>query len=116
LKKFTDLGLSDVHLQSFDMVPQWMPQSWEVTATGGGKALKLDTAQPSYGSSGTTGPGLDLDVATLDSAAKPISRGGMFGERVLLFSMPRPVMAPRRRPNRRSAGRKTSAGARPSFV
>ena len=52
LKKFTDIGLSDVHLQSFDMVPQWMPQSWEVTATGGGKTLKLETAQPSYGSTG----------------------------------------------------------------
>src|SRR3954451_5936992 len=62
LKKFNDLGLSDVHLQSFDMVPQWMPQSWEVTATGSGKTLKLETAQPSYGVTGTSGPGLDLDV------------------------------------------------------
>jgi hypothetical protein len=91
LKKFTDIGLSDVHLQTFDMVPQWMPQSWEVTATGGGKTLKLETAQPSYGSTGTTGPGLDLDVvyAGLGSEADFAGRD-VHGKAVLLFSMPLP--------------------------
>lgn len=62
LKTLTDLGLSDVHLQMFDMVPQWMPQSSEVMATAGGKRVKLETAQPSYGSTRTRGLGLDLDV------------------------------------------------------
>ena len=91
LKKFTDLGLSDVHLQTFDMVPQWMPQSWEVTATGGGKTLKLETAQPSYGATGTTGQGLDLDVvyAGLGSEADFAGRD-VRGKAVLLFSMPLP--------------------------
>src|SRR6478672_13111250 len=91
LKKFTDVGLSDVHLQTFDMVPQWMPQSWEVTATGGGKTLKLETAQPSYGATGTTGQGLDLDVvyAGLGSEADFAGRD-VRGKAVLLFSMPLP--------------------------
>ena len=91
LKKFTDLGLSDVHLQPFDMVPQWMPQSWDVTATGGGKTLKLESAQPSYGVTGTTGPGLDLDVvyAGLGSEADFAGRE-VRGKAVLLFSMPLP--------------------------
>src|SRR5262245_8736141 len=91
LKKFTEIGLSDVHLQPLDMVPQWMPQSWEVTATGGGKTLKLATAQPSYGATGTAGPGLDLDVvyAGLGSEADFAGRD-VRGKAVLLFSMPLP--------------------------
>src|SRR4029079_11609946 len=91
LKKFTEIGLSDVHLQSFDMVPQWMPQSWEVIATGAGKTLTLATAQPSYGSTATTGPGLDLDVvyAGLGSEADFAGRD-VRGKAVLLFSMPLP--------------------------
>src|SRR5271157_2710419 len=28
LEKFRQTGLSDVHEQSFDLPPQWMPQSW----------------------------------------------------------------------------------------
>src|SRR5438477_3037673 len=91
LNKFTQIGLSEVHLQSFDMPPQWMPQSWEVTATGGGKTLRLETAQPSYASVGTTGSGLDLDVvyAGLGSEADFAGRD-VRGKAVLLFSMPLP--------------------------
>jgi Peptidase family M28 len=91
LNKFTQIGLSDVHLQPFDLAPQWMPQSWEVTATGGGKTLKLETAQPSYGSVGTTGSGLDLEVVYggLGSEADFAGRD-VRGKAVLLFSMPLP--------------------------
>ncbi len=39
LNKFKQAGLSDVRLQSFDMVPQWMPQSWTVTGTAMGKTI-----------------------------------------------------------------------------
>ena len=33
--KFKKFGLSDVHIQPFDLPAQWMPQSWEITAAGG---------------------------------------------------------------------------------
>src|SRR5438552_19132394 len=68
-----------------------MPQSWEVTAAAGAKSLKLETAQPSYASVGTTGPGLDLDVvyAGIGSEADFIGRD-VRGKAVLLFSHPMP--------------------------
>ena len=33
MQKFRQLGLSDVHDQSFDLPPQWLPQAWSVTRT-----------------------------------------------------------------------------------
>ena len=62
LAKFKQLGLSDVRLQPFDLAPQWMPQSWSVAAAAAGKTLNLETAQPAYGTTGTTGDGLDLEA------------------------------------------------------
>lgn len=34
-EKFRRIGLSDVRIQPFDLAPQWMPQSWTVSITGG---------------------------------------------------------------------------------
>ena len=31
--RFRAAGLSDVRIQPFDLAPQWMPQSWEVSVT-----------------------------------------------------------------------------------
>jgi hypothetical protein len=39
-----------------------MPQSWEVTVTGGGKTLRLESAQPDYAAVGTPPAGLDLEA------------------------------------------------------
>ncbi|HET6955114.1 MAG TPA: M28 family peptidase [Vicinamibacterales bacterium] len=61
LEKYRQAGLTDAHIQTvtfFD--PQWAPQSWEVTATTMGKALKLSSAQPPYGAVATDGRVLDL--------------------------------------------------------
>ncbi len=91
MARFKAIGLTDVHEDPIDLAPQWFPQSWEVTASGGGKTLKLDTVQPSYNSTGTTGAGLDLDVvyAGLGSEADFIGRD-VRGKAVLLFSNPMP--------------------------
>ena len=62
LEKFRKIGLADVHEQSFDLPPQWMPQSWSVTAAAAGKTLQLDTAQPTYLTEATPGEGLDLEA------------------------------------------------------
>lgn len=61
LTKYRQAGLSDVHSQTiafFD--PQWVPDSWEVTATGAGTTMKLTSAQPPYGATSTDGKSLDL--------------------------------------------------------
>ena len=62
LEKFRKIGLSDVHEQSFDLAPQWMPQSWSVTAAGGGKTMELQSAQPTYLSPATPTEGMDLEA------------------------------------------------------
>ena len=91
MAKFTALGLSDIKEDPIDLAPQWFPQSWDLTATTGEQTLKLTTAQPSYTSPGTTGPGLDLEVvyAGLGSDADFIGRD-VSGKAVLLFSNPMP--------------------------
>jgi len=61
-EKFLKAGLSDVHAQPFDLPPQWMPQSWSVAATSGGKTLNLESAQPTYMTEGTSSAGLDLEA------------------------------------------------------
>ncbi|MBZ5607210.1 MAG: M28 family peptidase [Acidobacteriia bacterium] len=60
--KFRKIGLSDVREQSFDLPPQWMPQSWSVSVAGGGKTLDLSTAQPTYLTPATPAEGLDLEA------------------------------------------------------
>ncbi len=60
--KFDEIGLSDVHIQSFDLQPQWMPQSWEVSVTAGETTLEVETAQPVYRATGTPPGGLDLEA------------------------------------------------------
>ena len=62
LDKFRQIGLSDVHEQTLDLPPQWMPQSWSVVASGNGKTLSLDTAQPTYLAVGTEPGGLNLEA------------------------------------------------------
>ena len=57
MAKFKAAGMSDVRSQPLDLVPQWFPQSWEVTSTGGGKTITLDSAQPDYGTVGTPAGG-----------------------------------------------------------
>jgi peptidase M28-like protein len=61
-EKFRKIGLADVHEQSMDLPPQWMPTSWSVTASGGGKTLELGSAQPTSTSPGTPANGLDLEA------------------------------------------------------
>ena len=46
LEKFRQAGLEKVRLQPLDLPPQRMPQSWEVTVTGGGRSVTLKSAMP----------------------------------------------------------------------
>jgi hypothetical protein len=62
IARFKAAGLSDVRGQPYDLVPQWFPQSWEVTVTGHGMTIRLDSAQPDYGAAATPAEGVDLDA------------------------------------------------------
>jgi hypothetical protein len=89
--KLKKAGLTDVRMQQFDLPPQWMPQSWEVIASSGGKTLNIATAQPAVRSVGTQGAGLDLEAVYVglgnmaDFAGRDVR-----GKAVFIFSMPEP--------------------------
>lgn len=91
MTRMTQIGLTDIHADPIDLAPQWFPQSWELTASGGGKTLSLATAQPAYTTPGTPDAGVDLEVvyAGLGSEADLIGRD-LRGKAVLIFSNPMP--------------------------
>ena len=88
MAKFHEIGLTDVHEQTLDLPPQWMPQSWSVVATANGKTLQLDTAQPTYLAVGTPAEGLNLEavyVGLASDADLTLSRD-VKGKAVFFFS------------------------------
>src|SRR5579864_3595444 len=88
IAKFKAAGLTNVHSQPFDLVPQWFPESWEVTITGNGRTISLESAQPDYGAVGTPGGALDLEAvyAGLGSEADFAGKS-VHGKAVIVFSM-----------------------------
>ena len=68
LAKFKAIGLTEVRQQPFDLPPQWMPQSWSVSASGRGQALPLGSAQPTYRGVATPAGGLDLEAVDVGLA------------------------------------------------
>ena len=89
--KLKQADLSDVRIQQFDLQPQWMPQSWEITASSGGKVVKVETAQPAVRSVGTHGSGLDLEALYVGLGTKADFAGrDVRGKAVIIYSMPEP--------------------------
>ena len=87
LDKFRKIGLADVHEQSFDLPPQWMPQSWSVAASSGGKTLELQSAQPTYLTEATPAEGLDLEAVDVDLASEGDLAGrDLRGKAVFFYS------------------------------
>jgi hypothetical protein len=87
LDKFRKAGLTDVRQQSFDLPPQWMPQSWSVLASAGEDTLKLTTAQPTHRSPGTGPGGLDLEAVDVSFAsAGDLAHRDLKGKAVFFYS------------------------------
>ena len=87
--KFRGIGLSDVHAQAFDLEPQWMPRSWAVTVTAGGKTMELESAQPAYRASPTPPQGLDLEAVYVGLGSEADFAGrDVRGKAVFAFRMP----------------------------
>jgi hypothetical protein len=85
--RFKAIGLSDVREQRFDLPPQWMPQSWGVSASGGGKDLPLGSAQPTYRSQATPASGLTLDAVDVGLATDAdLARQDLKGKAVFFYS------------------------------
>jgi hypothetical protein len=85
--KMRRAGLSDVHLQNFDLPPQWMPRKWVVAASSGAETLPLATAQPTYRSAGTEAAGLDLEAVDVALASPgDLANRDLRGKAVFFFS------------------------------
>ncbi|HYM26211.1 MAG TPA: M28 family peptidase [Vicinamibacterales bacterium] len=89
---FKRIGLSDVRIQPIDLPPQWMPQSWTITASAGATPLQLDrSATPAYGTPGTTADGIDVDAVWAGTGSEADFSGrDVRGRAVFMFSMPLP--------------------------
>ena len=87
LKKYQQIGLTDTHIQPVAFFhPQWAPESWEVTATAGGKTMTLTSAQPPYGAASTDGKVLDLPAVYVGLGSEADFAGrDVRGKAVLLF-------------------------------
>jgi hypothetical protein len=58
------IGVTDVRTQDLALPPQWLPKSWEVSASAGEKHLNLETAQPMVRTPGTSS-GATVDLQTV---------------------------------------------------
>ena len=87
LDKFRQAGLTDVRQQDFDLPPQWMPQSWSVSASSGKQTLMLETAQPTYRAAGTESTGLDLEAVDVALASPgDLANRDLRGKAVFFYS------------------------------
>src|SRR5437867_1163894 len=91
-ERFKAGGLSDVRVQPIDLPPQWMPDSWTITATSGDRSLQLDrSAQPAYLSPGTAAAGLDLEAVWAGTGSEADFAGrDVPGKAVFMISAPLP--------------------------
>ncbi len=87
-QKFRAVGLSDVRVQPFDLLPQWMPGQYEVTVQSGNETLELVSAQPVYRSPGTPPVGLELEAVYVGLGREADFRGrDVTGKAVFTYSM-----------------------------
>ena len=87
-ERFKAAGLTDVHTQSYDLVPQWFPDSWSVTISGAGRSISLESAQPDYGAAGTPAEGMDLDAVYVGLGSEADFAGrDVKGKAVVVFTM-----------------------------
>jgi hypothetical protein len=85
--KFKSSGLS-VRIQPLELSPQWFPERWEVTVTGGGKTITLDSAQPDYRAAPLPAGGIDVEAVYggLGSAADLLGKD-LKGKAVFTYTM-----------------------------
>lgn len=89
---FKKLGLEQVREQELPLGPQWMPQSWTVNLSAGGKTIPLTSAYPFQNSVGTPdGKEIENDIVWVgmgtdaDFAGKDVK-----GKAVMVYSWPTP--------------------------
>jgi hypothetical protein len=100
--KLKAVGVQNVHLQKFSLSPQWWPTHWDVSVTGGGKTIKLESAWPhaaqpctnkdcTINNKGTEGKTWDLEPVWVGLGTPADFKGrDVNGKAVLIYSVPTP--------------------------
>jgi hypothetical protein len=88
---FRKYNLTNIRRKSFDLQPQWIPKSYDMTFTSGGKTFNLKTARPAKGTSSTPPSGVEWDLvwAATGTAADFAGRD-VKGKAVLIQDIPMP--------------------------
>jgi hypothetical protein len=90
-RRLRQAGLQDVHMQYFDLAPQWFATDWIVTATGGGRTITFNTAFPAVRSPSTSTAGVDLDIVWVGAGSELDFRGrDVKGKVAFISSFPTP--------------------------
>jgi len=85
------IGVTDVRRQTFDLAPQWLPSSWQVTGTDGSKSITLKSAQPVYQTRATPPGGLDIEAVWVGAGTEADFSGrDVMGKAAFIFSSPMP--------------------------
>lgn len=93
LAKFRKAGLSNVHLQEFDLPPHWVAKSWDGSVTSGGTTTPLKSLHPFLWSNPTPPAGLELEPVwiSLGNPADLIGRD-LKGKVAFILAVPEPGM------------------------
>ena len=88
---FTKNGLKDIHRKTFDLPPQWMAKSYDISFSGGGQPFKLVSARPAEDAPSSPAPGAQFEIAWVNTgtAADFVGRD-VKGKAVLIQSIPMP--------------------------
>ncbi len=82
---------ADVRLERIDLPPQWVPRSWEVSASRPGEMATLASAWPTYASPGTPPDGIEVELIDIGLGMETDFRGrDVRGKAVIIHAMPRP--------------------------
>jgi hypothetical protein len=109
LTKYRAAGLSNVHSESIDLVPQWFP-TWAIAAKSDSKQISLETAQPIAGET-ASGP-IDVEAVWV-GLGDPIDFEGrdVRGKAVFIYAIPYPGVWRQSANINRAVERATEKGA-----
>ena len=90
-RNFRVNGLEDIHRQSFDVGPQWKPESWSIGFSAGGRSFELESARPAEDAESTPSGGLGFELVWVATGSEADYLGrDVRGKAVLILDIPRP--------------------------
>jgi hypothetical protein len=83
--------LQNIYRKSFDLPPQWVPKSYDIAFSSGGKSFALKSARPAEDTHSTPPEGLEFEIAWVATGtAADFAGRDVKGKAVLIQSIPTP--------------------------